>query len=236
MNTFVIFFAAVVAAASAQRSGVDPKNAAILAEARYLSGDGSFGSAYVQEDNTEFKEETGQDGERKGQYSYVDPNGKKITVHYTAGKGGFQVSGDHLPKAPAPLPIPAAHQRPAPQYNSQPQYNSIPQQQGGSPNGQDGQYYPELFETPYLNENGASGQRYQQAQYNPAPQQQQARPAPQQYNQNQGFNYQHQANNYQQQPIQTTTPYPNRFFPPGKLDLNRTPQGFNFQFQSNGRQ
>lgn len=97
----------VVAAVSAQRNGVDPKNAAILAEARYLSGDGSFGSAYVQEDGVEFKEETGQNGERKGQYSYVDPNGKKIVVHYTAGKNGFQVSGDHLPKAPAGPPAAA---------------------------------------------------------------------------------------------------------------------------------
>lgn len=92
-------------AASAQRGGVDPKNAAILAEARYLSGDGSFGAAYVQEDQTEFKEETGTNGERKGQYSYVDRDGKKFTVHYTAGKNGFQVSGDHLPKAPAADPI-----------------------------------------------------------------------------------------------------------------------------------
>lgn len=27
-----------------------------------------------------------------------------------------------------------------------------------------------------------------------------------------------------------TTPSPNRFFPPGKLSLNRTPDGFSFQF------
>jgi hypothetical protein len=97
---------AVVAVASAQRGQyVDPKNAAILAEARYLSGDGSFGSAYVQEDGVEFKEETDTNGDRKGQYSYVDPNGKKISVQYTAGKNGFQVQGDHLPKAPQAAPV-----------------------------------------------------------------------------------------------------------------------------------
>lgn len=68
-----------------QHRSVDPRNAAILQEARYLSGDGSFGSAYVQEDGVEFKEETDNAGTRKGQYSYFDPNGKKITVQYTAG-------------------------------------------------------------------------------------------------------------------------------------------------------
>jgi hypothetical protein len=231
MNKFVILLA-VVAAVSGQRRGVDPKNAAILAEARYLSGDGSFGAAYVQEDDTEFKEETATNGERKGQYSYVDPNGKKITVHYTAGKNGFQVSGDHLPKAPGPLPVAPVHQRPAPQYNSQPQYNSIPQQQQqpqqnyarGGADPEDGQYRPELHEFPYQYQ---EGQQYQQASYNPAPPQRQA---PQQQQFNQGFDYRHQAQSYQQ-PIETT-PQPTRFFPPGKLDLNRTPSGFNFQFQS----
>jgi hypothetical protein len=235
MKTIAILIV-VVAAVSGQRGYVDPKNAAILAEARYLSGDGSFGAAYVQEDNTEFKEETAQDGERKGQYSYVDPNGKKITVHYTAGKNGFQVSGDHLPKAPAPPPGVPAYQAPrapaAPQYNSQPQYNSIPQNRNyaGGRDPEDGQYRAELHELPYQYSDGQ--------QYAPA---QQSRPAPppQQQNFNQGFNYQQQtgfSNNYQQPQNNyqqtTTTPQPKRFFPPGKLDLNRTPEGFNFQFQS----
>lgn len=241
MNALAILILAV-AAVSAQRNGVDPKNAAILAEARYLSGDGSFGSAYVQEDGVEFKEETGQNGERKGQYSYVDPNGKKITVHYTAGKNGFQVSGDHLPKAPAGLPHTApAPYRAAPQYNSQPQYNSIPQSapqqnyaRGGGVDPEDGQYRPEIHEHPYRFQDG-NGQQYQQASYNPAPvQQQQQQPRPQQFNQ--GFNYNSNNNNYQQPIQQNTTPQPRRFFPPGSLDLNRTPEGFNFQFQSQGRQ
>jgi hypothetical protein len=72
-------------------------------------------------DGVELKEETQANGDRKGQYSYIDPTGKKRTVQYTAGKYGFQVSGDHLPRAPLPV------QAPALQYNSAAQYNSIPQ-------------------------------------------------------------------------------------------------------------
>lgn len=49
------------------------QNAAILSDARYLSGDGTFGSAYTQEDGVEFKEESDPDGNRRGSYSYVDP-------------------------------------------------------------------------------------------------------------------------------------------------------------------
>lgn len=65
--------------------GVDSRNAKILQEARYLQG-GSHGAAYIQDDGTEFKEETDADGTRKGSYSYIDDTGKKITVQYTAGK------------------------------------------------------------------------------------------------------------------------------------------------------
>jgi len=215
-----------VATASAQRN-VDPRNAAILAEARYLQGDGSFGAAYVQEDGVEFKEETAANGDRKGQYSYIDPNGKKITVQYTAGKNGFQVSGDHLPKAPLPVQAPA----PVPQYNSAPAYNAIPQapRSQGSYNGvEDGQYRPEIHEHPYA--------------YNPNNDYSSSGPVgpvgPAQSTYSHGFNYQapqQQQQQYYQQPT-TTTPTPTRFFPPGQLDLNRSPDGFSYRFSSNGRQ
>lgn len=75
-----------MATVAAQRT-VDPKNAAILAEARYLSGDGSFGSAYVQEDGVEFKEETDASGDRKGQYSYT---GEQIEAFSSLGMKIFK--------------------------------------------------------------------------------------------------------------------------------------------------
>merc|ERR550532_3295280 len=46
-----------------------------------------------------FREETGADGERVGQYSYIDENGQTITVRYTAGKDGFRIlEGSHIPE------------------------------------------------------------------------------------------------------------------------------------------
>ena len=68
------------------------QGAAILSDARYLAGDGTFGAAYSQEDGVEFKEESDEYGNRKGSYSYVDPTGQRRTVSYTAGKDGFRVS------------------------------------------------------------------------------------------------------------------------------------------------
>ena len=57
-----------------------------------------FGAAYAQEDGTVYREETSADGERVGQYSYIDNDGKTITVRYTAGKDGFRIlEGDHVP-------------------------------------------------------------------------------------------------------------------------------------------
>lgn len=68
-----------------------------------------------------------EQGNVQGQYSYVDPNGKTITVKYTAGKNGFQVQGDHLPVAPqgfqAENTIPKSYQ----------QFQPIPQVQPFQP-------------------------------------------------------------------------------------------------------
>jgi len=110
---------------------IDPKDAKILKEQRFNAGDGRFGSAFAQEDGVVFREETGLDGERVGQYSYIGDDGKTITVKYTAGKDGFRIlEGDHIPTganglnsapfnpqhsaAPAPAPTAAPAFQPAP--------------------------------------------------------------------------------------------------------------------------
>merc|ERR1712095_169018 len=94
-------------------------NAKILKEQRFNAGDGRHGAAFAQEDGTVFREEASVDGERVGQYSYIDNEGKTITVRYTAGKDGFRIlEGAHVPtgatgqeaaafvaKAPAPAPV-----------------------------------------------------------------------------------------------------------------------------------
>ncbi|XP_027837478.1 N-terminal kinase-like protein [Aphis gossypii] len=117
MSRFVVFVSMAltsVALAAAQQ------NAAILTDARYLSNNGQFGAAYTQGDGVQFKEEADAEGNRRGSYSYVDPNGQRRTVSYTAGKDGFKATGDHLPVAPTPVPVPAAHAVPAPAPKSAP--------------------------------------------------------------------------------------------------------------------
>jgi len=92
------FVLASCLAAAAAGQFVDPKNAKILKEQRFNAGDGRFGSAYAQEDGVVFREETGAEGERVGQYSYIGDDGKTYTVKYTAGKDGFRIlDGSHIP-------------------------------------------------------------------------------------------------------------------------------------------
>merc|ERR1712072_1174872 len=89
-------FACVVAACAAQTK-IDSKDAKILKEQRFNSGDGRTGSAFATEDGTIFREETDAEGNRVGQYSYIGDDGKVITVKYTAGKDGFRIiEGDHI--------------------------------------------------------------------------------------------------------------------------------------------
>merc|ERR1719500_1344352 len=105
--------------ACAYGQSIEPKNAKILKEQGFNAGDGRFGSAFAQEDGIVYREETTADGERVGQYSYIDNDGKTITVRYTAGKDGFRIlEGAHVPtgatgqesapflsKAAAPAPV-----------------------------------------------------------------------------------------------------------------------------------
>ena len=42
--------------------------------------------------------------EVQGSYSLVGDDGVTYTVTYTAGEGGFQAEGAHLPQAPAQIP------------------------------------------------------------------------------------------------------------------------------------
>merc|ERR1712172_354423 len=93
----VVLVSCLAAAACGQN--LEAKDAKILKEQRFDAGDGRFGSAFAQEDGTVFREETTADGERIGQYSYIDENGETITVRYTAGKDGFRIlEGAHIPE------------------------------------------------------------------------------------------------------------------------------------------
>lgn len=189
--------------------GRDPKTAAILNEQRYLSGDGTFGAQYSQEDGVQFKEESDAAGNRVGTYSYVDPSGQRRTVTYTAGKNGFQATGDGIPQPP-PTTLPVA---PQPQYTPLPQYNPPDYQRPQS------QYQaPQQQYNPPQQQYNPPQQQYNPPQQRYNPPQQQYNPPPQQYNPPPQYN-------------QPTTPPPHRFYPPGKLSLNRSPDGFSYSFQ-----
>ncbi|XP_067617011.1 larval cuticle protein 2 [Eurosta solidaginis] len=230
-----IILSTLVAIAASQGYNHNSKTAAIISEQRYLAGDGKFGAAYTQEDGINFKEETDADGTRHGSYSYVDPTGERRTISYTAGKNGFQASGDHLPVAPPapPQPIPQAGYVPQPQYQP-------PAPSGGYRSNDyedDGSYDPR-YNDPSFGGQQRSYQAPAAPAYNPPP------PAPPAYNPPapaynppaynppapQYNNYQPQAQPQQQPYYQPTTPNPHRFAPPGKLSLNRTPDGFSYSF------
>uniref|UniRef100_R4FN96 Putative cuticular protein n=1 Tax=Rhodnius prolixus TaxID=13249 RepID=R4FN96_RHOPR len=215
---FQVCLVALAGLTVAQYQQGDPRNAAILTDSRYLNGDGKFGASYTQEDGVQFKEESDPDGTRRGTYSYVDPSGQRKTVSYTAGKHGFLASGDHLPVGPASIP----QYTPDPRYNppAEPEYRPAPQQYNPPPQ----QYNP----PPQPQYNPPPQQVYRpqpqpQPAYRPQPQPQQVyRPQPQPA-----------YNPPQSQPVYRpapTTPAPHRFFPPGKLSLNRSPDGYSYTF------
>ena len=96
---FLVFLqfvvSSVLAACAAQQ--VDPKDAKILKEQRFNSGDGRNGAAFATENGQIFREETDIDGNRIGQYSYIGDDGRTYTVRYSAGKDGFRIlEGDHI--------------------------------------------------------------------------------------------------------------------------------------------
>ncbi|XP_056642145.1 DNA translocase FtsK-like [Diorhabda sublineata] len=215
MLRFVIFLALITTILSQGYHG-DSRTAAILAEDRYLQADGRFGAQYQQEDGVNFKEVSSPDGTRQGSYSYVDPNGQRHTITYTAGKDGFMASGDGIPQpVPTTLPVaPTPGYQPLPQYNppeySRPQSQYQPRSQYQQPQPQ---YQPQS--------------QYQQPQPQYQPQSQYQQPQPQYQPQ-----YQQPQPQYRPQPqYEPTTPSPHRFYPPGKLSLNRSPDGFQFSFK-----
>lgn len=138
----------------------------------------------------------------------------------------FQASGDHLPVAP-PAPPQVA---PQPQYQPQQQYQA-PSAGRGYNDYDDGSYDPR-YNDPSFSQNTNNNNAGYRAPA-PAPIQHQAPVAPApvpQYNQ---YNNQPQQHHQQQQQHfqqQQQTESPSRFQPPGKLQLNRTPDGFSYSF------
>jgi len=179
------FVVASCLASAALGQFIEPPKAKILKEQRFNAGDGRFGAAYAQEDGTVYREETGANGERQGQYSYIDLAGKTITVRYTAGKDGFRIlEGAHVPlgatgqnsaayqQAQAGIPQQQQSFQPAaPVANSQHSFQNT-----AAPSSD---YDYEYFDGPRPNNNNfvAPANNFVQ---NPAPVKQNFAPAPQQ--------------------------------------------------------
>jgi len=268
--------AATCLVAAAYGQFVEPQNAKILKEQRFNAGDGRFGSAFAQEDGTVYREETTADGERIGQYSYIDNDGKTITVRYTAGKNGFRIlEGAHVPtgatgfesaafgaespaQVSAPIQVAAPVRQAAPVPVAQPidyDYVDEPVDPNFNPfiNPHDPTHRDFQFNrnganfgpnnvnnfvnsvpacancagvNPFINPFDASHQQagllagHQAGVQFRAPVPVTARPAAPVQPVQQAF------------VLQTTTPAPKRFFPPGQLKLNRFESGFNFDFSS----
>ncbi|CAB3371350.1 Hypothetical predicted protein [Cloeon dipterum] len=234
MLRFVVLAALAAVAAAQHGQYVPSKQAAILSEARYLSGNGNFGAAYTQEDGTDFKEETDADGTRRGSYSYIDPNGQRRTISYTAGKDGFKATGDHIPVAPkAAKPVaPSLSTSPSPstspsgpaqpqQYQAQPQYQEHQWDQSG-------QYNPPAYEEWNQQPAGVQNAPAFNAKHITDPL----------WNAHTQPHWAQQVQQPQRSlnaiPDYETTPTPNRHFhPPGKLSLSRSNDGFSYTFNKN---
>ena len=65
-------------------------------------GQASFGHSTPDQAHTAFID---ADGNQIGSYVYINPEGKEVRVHYTAGVGGFRVLSNALPEAPSALTL-----------------------------------------------------------------------------------------------------------------------------------
>ncbi|XP_063223245.1 uncharacterized protein LOC134531462 [Bacillus rossius redtenbacheri] len=102
------------------------QHAAILSHRQGQSSDGAVNYNFATDHGLQQGETINPDGSRSGSYSYLDPNGKKISVKYSAGKDGFRIlEGDHVPKPVAPLAAPQQTLAPqqAPRYSVEPAYS-----------------------------------------------------------------------------------------------------------------
>lgn len=161
-------------------------------------------------------------------YNFVISTQKFIFKKFTLPKYRFQASGDHIPAPPPTPPAPAV-----PLNSKQNTYNNANY-------GDDGSYDPRYNDPNFsLNHNQnqpAAKPNIGNIQYNQPSYQQPSQP-----------NYQPSQPSYQpsqpshqpsqpiyqhtyQQPTYSTTTHTPRIYPPGKLSLNRTPDGFSYSF------
>lgn len=68
---------------------------------------GQYAFTYSSSDGQSKNENRNTDGSISGQFSYMSPEGKPVTLSYIADKDGFRAVGNHLPVAPKVPEMPA---------------------------------------------------------------------------------------------------------------------------------
>ena len=141
--------------------------------------------------------------ERIGSYQYVGDDGKLYTVKYEAGVNGFRIlSGDHIPSGGQKA---AAAEVVA---------------EGEEPKEYDYEYYDDtVLDSPFVNPHDPTHQQPELLAGNLA-------------GHLAGVIRAMELTTTTARPGQTTTPPPLRIFPRGEVQLERFPQGFNFNFRS----
>lgn len=109
----------VPVATSAQLTAAAAPAVPQVPPANFVSGsspDGSTVFGFQTLDGQTRSESHGADGSVRGSYSFVDPHGKPVTVHYVADQQGFRTSQEPIPAAPPTTTPPPAPQPPPQQH------------------------------------------------------------------------------------------------------------------------
>lgn len=196
--------------------GGDPSLAKIIEEQRFVLGNGGkFGHAANQEDGTIIMEESSENNNRIGQYSYIGDDGKVYTVKYEAGVNGFRIlDGAHVPSGGQHAADAIVDENAEPYEYDYEYYDEVPE--GTSPFVNP---FDPTHQTKHLLAGNLAGHLAGHMASAKAAEDRRLlnlRPT-------------------DQLPLQLTptTPRPFRFFPQGQIKLDRFSDGFNFNFRSN---
>jgi len=204
------FIALICSVCGAPQFNGDASMAKIIQEQRFNAGNGRFGHATQQEDGILVREESKGNNSRIGEYSYIGDDGKggtkTYTVRYEAGVNGFRIlSGDHIPSGGQ---------------------NAAANVEAGEVEEYDYAYYDDTKQdSPFVNPHDPTHQSPELLAGNLAGHlagailRQESVTGP-------------ISRTTTPRPGAPTTPPPLRVFPRGQVQLERFPEGFNFNFKS----
>ena len=204
----------------------DPSLAKIIEEQRFsVQNGGRFGHAahqvsgkewlplgfilfVLQEDGSIFMEQSSENNNRIGAYSYIGDDGKVYTVKYEAGVNGFRIlSGDHIPSGGQTSAKAVLKENDEPEEYDYEYYDDTPQVSPFVNPHDPSHHQPELLAGNLAGH--LAGVLRARQQFEPPTTRKPVSPAL----------------------LETPTPA-TRFFPQGQIQLDRFTDGFNFKFRS----